>query len=330
MVSKAESARNAGYWKPSSDYYLRPDGRYTWAKCKVCYLSERHAHRLTYHDVRLQWDRLDVLEDRLLCYAAYGGMQCTWCGETRIGALNMDHVNGGGSAHYRLPHADGGIGRLYHYLRDHNFPPDFRVLCVNCNIRARILLAAPMLSGHKASQRSRRDRRLEKQRVMDYLGGVCVCCGEDDLDVLTLQHPNNDGAAHRRMVTGASRGQGSYNFYRRLSPADLDKLDCYCFSCNTVARYETQPIWQWILTQPKRDLESLLSAIAAEKERIMRPLPKAQGELARERRKQRIFELRAAGWTHKQIAAEIGLHFNYICGILSGRVELVEYRPQHI
>ena len=33
--------------------------------------------------------------------------------------------------------------------------------------------------------------------VYDHYGRVCVGCGEDDMDTLTLDHINNDGAAHR-------------------------------------------------------------------------------------------------------------------------------------
>jgi hypothetical protein len=33
-----------------------------------------------------------------------------------------------------------------------------------------------------------------------YGGYVCVGCGETDKDVLTIDHVNNDGAAHRREI----------------------------------------------------------------------------------------------------------------------------------
>lgn len=44
-----------------------------------------------------------------------------------------------------------------------------------------------------------RDEKLQlKQRVIGHYGGRCVCCGESDLVVLTIDHVADDGAEHRR------------------------------------------------------------------------------------------------------------------------------------
>ena len=63
--------------------------------------------------------------------AAYGPV-CACCGETEVGFLTMDHINGGGRAHRRQ------IGNtpvaLHRWLRNHGFPKDnFQILCYNCN-----------------------------------------------------------------------------------------------------------------------------------------------------------------------------------------------------
>lgn len=36
--------------------------------------------------------------------------------------------------------------------------------------------------------------------VLEHYGGKCACCGEDEWKFLTIDHINNDGAAHRRVV----------------------------------------------------------------------------------------------------------------------------------
>lgn len=54
---------------------------------------------------------------------AYGG-RCTCCGESRLRFLTIDHVNG----------PDGRRGsRLLRYIVRHRFPPQYRILCFNCN-----------------------------------------------------------------------------------------------------------------------------------------------------------------------------------------------------
>jgi hypothetical protein len=56
---------------------------------------------------------------------------------------------------------------------------------------------------HRAADR-RRDypsrNRAIKRRVMEAYGGRCACCGEATLEFLQLDHVNNGGAAHRRMM----------------------------------------------------------------------------------------------------------------------------------
>lgn len=70
---------------------------------------------------------------------AYGGPVCVGCGETTVCVLQMDHIHGGGHAQ-ALELGNGiasrGRAKMYKWLIDNNFPPGFRVLCSNCNIRA--------------------------------------------------------------------------------------------------------------------------------------------------------------------------------------------------
>lgn len=63
--------------------------------------------------------------------SAYGG-KCVCCGETEIGFLSIDHIDGNGAAHRR----EIGLGNtVYCWLKRHGFPKDnFRILCYNCNL----------------------------------------------------------------------------------------------------------------------------------------------------------------------------------------------------
>ncbi len=74
---------------------------------------------------------------RLDALAAYGG-QCACCREDREPFLCIDHKHGGGNKHRRqinpnYPNSGGGW-RTYQWLKDHDYPSGFRVLCHNCNL----------------------------------------------------------------------------------------------------------------------------------------------------------------------------------------------------
>ena len=60
--------------------------------------------------------------------AGYGAV-CVCCGETKVQFLSLDHVNGGGKQHLKLH----GSSAHYSDALRRGFPPDYRVLCHNCN-----------------------------------------------------------------------------------------------------------------------------------------------------------------------------------------------------
>jgi len=64
---------------------------------------------------------------------AYGGAVCVGCGETELFVLQLDHIAGNGNKHRK---EIGGWAYMYKWIIDNGFPPGFRVLCANCNIRA--------------------------------------------------------------------------------------------------------------------------------------------------------------------------------------------------
>lgn len=57
------------------------------------------------------------------------GARCVCCGETETCFLEIDHVNGGGSKHFK------GIGhaKVYEAIIASGFSAEYRVLCANCN-----------------------------------------------------------------------------------------------------------------------------------------------------------------------------------------------------
>ncbi len=96
--------------------------RYCSPECREATLSERRqrAHR----------------KQRAAALRAYGGdvPACVCCGETITQFLALDHINGGGHQHHR----ETGGGGFYTWLKRHNYPAGFRVLCHNCNFGRQI------------------------------------------------------------------------------------------------------------------------------------------------------------------------------------------------
>lgn len=76
-------------------------------------------------------------------------------------------------------------------------------------------------------------RRLIKRMVFDHYGNVCVCCGEDNLAFLSVDHIDGQGGKHRKEI-GKSSGIGFYTWLKKNNfPKGFQTL---CFNCN-IARH---------------------------------------------------------------------------------------------
>jgi hypothetical protein len=63
---------------------------------------------------------------------AYGGYKCSCCGESNPMFLCLDHIANNGKEHRKEIGSTGGH-KLYKWLKNHNYPEGFQVLCMNCN-----------------------------------------------------------------------------------------------------------------------------------------------------------------------------------------------------
>jgi len=159
----------------------------------------------------------------------YGGIKCALCPENRLGALTIDHIDGNGGAHRASTNCSSGK-KFYLWLKRNNFPTGYRVLCSNCNWRTHRTTSTVNESTSKYALRQKRIKAAKKFEIMTLLGGKCVKCKTNDLVVLTIHHQNNDGANHRRQLTGGASGIAFY--YAILKTKDINGLECRCFSCN--------------------------------------------------------------------------------------------------
>ena len=62
---------------------------------------------------------------------AHYGQSCLCCGEAHRELLTIDHINQDGAAQRK---EDPKQVDIYTWLVRHDFPPGFRVLCLNCNV----------------------------------------------------------------------------------------------------------------------------------------------------------------------------------------------------
>lgn len=81
--------------------------------------------------------------------------------------------------------------------------------------------------------------KLKVAAITHYSNGAMACaiCGfKDDIDALSLDHINDDGAAHRKELGCGSRGlSGGTTMYERLKALGwLPGLQVLCCNCNTV------------------------------------------------------------------------------------------------
>ena len=103
-------------WMKSNREYYNSTKREWYARNKV--------KELTKHQKRRFMDRHSVI-------MSYGGYKCACpggCSVTEDHFLTLDHIGGGGNKHRKE------IGsHIYSWLRRHNYPSGFRILCMNCN-----------------------------------------------------------------------------------------------------------------------------------------------------------------------------------------------------
>lgn len=105
--------------------------------CHTCnFLKELERKRSNLSDSSINRNsrlRYQKLRLEVLIHYTNGTIQCACkgCNENRLDALSIDHINGGGNRHIN---SKGMRGRFYWWLKQNNYPKEYRVLCMNCNM----------------------------------------------------------------------------------------------------------------------------------------------------------------------------------------------------
>ena len=127
-------------YKPMRQFPLNSrdsDGHHSY--CRRCcneYAKEYRASRKAKGLPSLQTLKNRQLRIEVLShYSGSGRPKCACCGEDHLEFLALDHTNGDG-AKQRRELANGKRGQngaVYRWVKKHNFPLGYRVLCHNCN-----------------------------------------------------------------------------------------------------------------------------------------------------------------------------------------------------
>ena len=103
--------------------------------------------------------------------------------------------------------------------------------CRKCTLRKSRAYAKANPVRYKAWQR-KYEQSLKLEMVAHYSDGAnkCDCCGEERLEFLTLDHPDNKGGEERRRL-GKPTGAGFYRVLRKLDYPPGYKILCYNCNC---------------------------------------------------------------------------------------------------
>lgn len=99
--------------------------------CYNCNWIKRYRKKETARSRYSQKIKVNVLEH----YSKKSGtIACLLCGEDKLELLTIDHIDGGGHREQQNLGLKGT--EYYRYLIKQNYPPRFRILCMNCNVLA--------------------------------------------------------------------------------------------------------------------------------------------------------------------------------------------------
>jgi len=82
--------------------------------------------------------------------------------------------------------------------------------------------------------RQRELRKIARQEVIEHYGGKCVCCGEEHIEFLCIDHVKGGGTQERR--DNNKRGSAFYLYLRRHGYPEGYRL--LCQNCNfSIGKY---------------------------------------------------------------------------------------------
>ena len=170
-----------------------------------------------------------LLKTECMSHYSHGKIHCLHCGITETDFLTIDHIKGRASVGHDRKHR-GMV--LYKWLKNHDYPNGFQVLCWNWNqIKTKKENEINRSMSHEAVRKRKfafNDKVKALTKYSKYQKPKCNCCGYDELDGLTIDHIEG-----RRNIKQDENKHGD-KLYRLLRHKGYPKgFSTLCFNCNS-------------------------------------------------------------------------------------------------
>jgi len=167
--------------------------------------------------------------DTLTFYSPSDSPSCCHCGETNINVLALDHVENNGSKDTRK----GNV--LYKHALSIKDKTLYQTLCYNCNWKKYLdQLKSKHIDSRTNINGRRFTRNLRHKCISHYSNDTCTCrrCGNNDIEVLCLDHIDDNGGEHRKELFGKNKAAGSKMYKWAIKNNYPAIFQILCLNCN--------------------------------------------------------------------------------------------------
>lgn len=225
---------------PATTEHFYKDNKYSKSglrpRCKKCMKQEKKEYLSKpinkTREKKKRDERRAIIKNAVLKHYSFGKMTCQCCGEKHIEFLAL----------FRLSNAKRDISSytLYLHLMNNDYPEGYVVLCRNC-INAKLYYGeCPHIDPHykkDVTDTQKLEYRMQiREEVFKHYGKgkiECVCCGENEIKFLNIDHINNNGAEERKLLRDKGTVAGGVNFYNYLKLNDYPEgYQVLCSNCN--------------------------------------------------------------------------------------------------
>jgi len=134
MIKKCSRCKEE---KSTSDFYKwKYGGDGLKSACKECLnkdksLYYKNSEKCRNRTKKYDKDKRKELKIEVMSHYSNGQPTCKCCGEDEYEFLSIDHTKKNGKEHRKQGIASKA---LYRWLKKNNYPKEYRVLCMNCNL----------------------------------------------------------------------------------------------------------------------------------------------------------------------------------------------------
>lgn len=108
-------------------------------------------------------------------------------------------------------------------------PVEGKTRCEKC---AKYFVDFNRKNAHIYEPRKKLYRQRLRVEIIEKYGNKCACCGEENIEFLSIDHTNGDGNVERRALYGKNN-PSSYSWYLKLKrEPKRDDLRVLCYNCN--------------------------------------------------------------------------------------------------